>query len=197
MSVLGKRIKLLREENSLTQSELAKALNEQFDLKIDRVMVSKWETGFQTPVMNTIVCLAKFFDVSIDYLNGIKNENEDDSGMYTLNRIKQLLKEQNKKQKDLTDYLGLSKNTFTNWNLGLSSSYKQRIDKIAEFLGVSTDYLLGKTDTKKVAPPVQTDEERQLVKEILDVARDLPDDALAKLLDYVDLLKAKQDQEKR
>lgn len=35
-------------------------------------MISKWETGFQTPVMSTIVCLARYFGVSIDYLNGEK-----------------------------------------------------------------------------------------------------------------------------
>ncbi len=70
MNILGSRIRDLRKEKKLNQEQLATALNSQFDLNIDRVMISKWETGFQTPVMNTIVCLAKFFDVSIDYLNG-------------------------------------------------------------------------------------------------------------------------------
>jgi transcriptional regulator with XRE-family HTH domain len=63
--------------------------------------------------------------------------------MCTLDKIKKLLSEQNKKQKDLTDYLGISKNAFTNWNLGLSQSYVKHISKIAEFFNVSTDYLLG------------------------------------------------------
>lgn len=69
--------------------------------------------------------------------------------MCTLDRIQQLLKEQNKTQKDLTDFLGLSKNTFTNWKLGFTSSYTKYINKIAEFLDVSTDYLLGNTDERK------------------------------------------------
>ena len=75
MNILGEKIKLLRDRLGLTQTALAQELNEQFNLKIDRVMISKWETGFQIPVMNTIVCLSKFFDVSIDYLNGIKEED--------------------------------------------------------------------------------------------------------------------------
>lgn len=70
MNILGTRIRDLRKDKKLNQEQLATALNTQFNLNIDRVMISKWETGFQTPVMNTIVCLAKFFDVSIDYLNG-------------------------------------------------------------------------------------------------------------------------------
>lgn len=69
--------------------------------------------------------------------------------MCTLDKIQQLLKEQNKTQKDLTDFLGLSKNTFTNWKLGFTSSYTKYINKIAEFLDVSTDYLLGNTDERK------------------------------------------------
>lgn len=69
--------------------------------------------------------------------------------MCTLDKIKQLLKEQKKSQKDLTDYLGLKKSTFTSWNAGLNTSYNKYIGKIAEFLDVTSDYLLGKTDERK------------------------------------------------
>ena len=68
--MLGERIKMLRTENGWSQAKLSQMLNEQYGLKTDRVMISKWETGFQTPVIYTISCLAKLFNVSIDYLNG-------------------------------------------------------------------------------------------------------------------------------
>ena len=68
--MLGKKIRELRKSNNLTQTELAEELNTKYDLKVDRVMVSKWETGFQTPVLYTISCLSKIFNVSIDYLSG-------------------------------------------------------------------------------------------------------------------------------
>lgn len=67
--MIGSKIKNLRTNNKWTQSQLAEKLNETFGLKIDRVMISKWENGFQTPVIYTISCLAKLFGVSIDYLN--------------------------------------------------------------------------------------------------------------------------------
>ncbi len=63
--------------------------------------------------------------------------------MRTIDKILKLLKEQNKKQKDLTDYLNVSKGVFTDWKSGKNVSYTKHIPKIAEFLGVSTDYLLG------------------------------------------------------
>lgn len=68
--------------------------------------------------------------------------------METLDKIVELLHEQNKNQKDLTDFIGLTKNTFTNWKLGTSKSYKKHIDKIAAFFGVSTDYLLNRTNIR-------------------------------------------------
>ena len=63
--------------------------------------------------------------------------------MEVLDKIKQLLKEHKKKQIDLTTYLGLSPNAFTNWNIGDNASYMKHLPKIAEFFGVPVDYLLG------------------------------------------------------
>lgn len=70
--MLGNKIKTLRKNRNLTQTDLANELNSQFNLKVDRVMVSKWETGFQTPVMYTVTCIAKVLGVSVDYLSGDK-----------------------------------------------------------------------------------------------------------------------------
>ncbi len=78
--MLGERIKTLRKAKNLTQADLANALNSQFNLKVDRVMVSKWETGFQTPVMYTVTCIAKVLGVSVDYLSGDKSYISNNSG---------------------------------------------------------------------------------------------------------------------
>ena len=78
---LGNKIKLLRKENKLTQQEFSRLLNSKYHLNTDRPMISKWETGFQTPHISTLKHIASFFDVSLDYLNSMycKNpENEND-----------------------------------------------------------------------------------------------------------------------
>lgn len=64
--------------------------------------------------------------------------------MVTLNKILEELRKQKKTQKDLTDYLGLQKNAFSNWKHGNNTSYLKHLPKIADYLGVSIDYLLGK-----------------------------------------------------
>lgn len=78
--MIGEKIRKLRKENNWRQDQLADILNREFGLKVDRVMVSKWETGYQVPVIYTISCLAKIFNVSIDYLNGIGARNPERKG---------------------------------------------------------------------------------------------------------------------
>ena len=73
--------------------------------------------------------------------------------MSVLDKICELLKQQGKKQKDLTDYLGITKNSFTDWKSGRIKSYTKHIPKIAEFLGVSTDYLLDIKPIYDFTPP--------------------------------------------
>lgn len=76
MNTLGSQIKKLRKEKNLTQQAFSEKLNTLYGLKTDRVMVSKWETGFQTPMIATLKIIAKFFGVSLDYLNGIEIPTE-------------------------------------------------------------------------------------------------------------------------
>ncbi len=68
--------------------------------------------------------------------------------MDTLDKIISLLNEQNHQQKELTDYLGLEKSTFSAWKNGKSSSYKKYLPEIASFFKVSVDELVG-TESKK------------------------------------------------
>ncbi|CAK7078174.1 hypothetical protein CIW83_16655 [Tissierella sp. P1] len=64
----GERLKLLREENSLTQSELAKKLN------ISRQSVSNYENGSRFPNdVQLLVKISALFCVSLDYLIGLSN----------------------------------------------------------------------------------------------------------------------------
>jgi len=70
--ITGLTIKKLREENKLTQVELAKRLN------ISDKTISKWETGKGYPDIEMLEPLAKVFNVSIvELLNGntISNSN--------------------------------------------------------------------------------------------------------------------------
>ena len=80
--------------------------------------------------------------------------------MEILDKIDKERKSQNKSQAELCQYLGISKNAYTNWKSGHMKSYEKYLPKIAEFLNVSVDYLLGKADKKEKAPEALTEREQ-------------------------------------
>jgi transcriptional regulator with XRE-family HTH domain len=56
------RLKQIREDHDLTQSDVAQLL------KTTRQQVSKWETGTAVPELDKLVRMSKLFDVSLDEL---------------------------------------------------------------------------------------------------------------------------------
>ena len=66
--LLSERIKMLRESNDLTQSELAKQLG------LTRSSINAWEMGLSIPSTQYIVELSKLFNVSADFILGIENK---------------------------------------------------------------------------------------------------------------------------
>lgn len=67
MSMLSERLKMLREELSLTQSQLAQ------QLEIATSSISQYESGDRIPSDDIKIKLAKFFDVSLDFLLGLSD----------------------------------------------------------------------------------------------------------------------------
>lgn len=60
----------------------------------------------------------------------------------TIDTIKALLRQQNKSQKDLANYLGIPPQKVSNWMTGVVKSYQKYLTQIAAFLNVSVDVLL-------------------------------------------------------
>lgn len=83
------RIKELREERELRQSDLAQATG------IDQRTISNYETGKTLPDAYALIQLADFFNVSIDYLVGrIKHDYSTDAKRVKLiNQIQKHLEE--------------------------------------------------------------------------------------------------------
>lgn len=56
------RLKLLRKQKHMSQLSLAMKLN------TTQMNISRYETGKREPDLKTLILIADFFDVSIDYL---------------------------------------------------------------------------------------------------------------------------------
>ena len=83
------RIKDLREDKDMRQSDLARATG------IDQRTISNYETGKTAPDAYALIKLADFFDVSIDYLVGRTSNDLSNSAKRTqiIERIKNELDE--------------------------------------------------------------------------------------------------------
>lgn len=60
-----------------------------------------------------------------------------------MNRILECMGPTHGAGKALADYLHISPNVITNWKNGSNRSYRKYIKQIADYFGVSVDYLLG------------------------------------------------------
>lgn len=65
------RIKELREDNDLRQKQIAKVLH------CSQATYSKYENGHRDIPIATLIQLAQFYDVSINYLLGLSNNPKD------------------------------------------------------------------------------------------------------------------------
>lgn len=64
MTTMGERIKELRKESGMTQTELAEKMG------VTKGTVSTWETNSRTPSFNTLNQLCELFDKSMGYVTG-------------------------------------------------------------------------------------------------------------------------------
>ncbi len=64
----SERLKILRMGLGLSQEKLAKSLN------VSRAAVADWETRAKEPCYDILIKLAKFFNVTTDYLVGKVDE---------------------------------------------------------------------------------------------------------------------------
>ena len=66
-TTFGERLKDLRRERGLGQIALAQKLG------VGKSVISLWELGKCEPTLSNLVAIARFFDVSLDWLTGLED----------------------------------------------------------------------------------------------------------------------------
>ena len=77
--LLNTRLKELRKENGITQSELAKSLN------VSRSSIAMYENGERIPSYETLEAISDFFNVSILYLLGKESLDYSNEELFKIN----------------------------------------------------------------------------------------------------------------
>ena len=67
MKVFGERLKFLRQEKNLSKKKMSELIG------FSDVAIGRWERNERVPNIDELIVLAKFFNVSTDYLCGLEN----------------------------------------------------------------------------------------------------------------------------
>lgn len=136
--MFSKLLKKLRRSRGLTQDQLAAIIG------VERSSVGKYESTNTIPSIDVLNAIADHFEVSIDYLLG---RNDDTIHINDkIYRIRNARVSKNLTQQELAKLLGVSRSTIAMWETNASQPNNEMLVGLADYLEVSVDYLLGRTD---------------------------------------------------
>jgi transcriptional regulator with XRE-family HTH domain len=156
LNTFGNILRELRKEKGLSGKELADVL------KVHKGSISNWETDRRSPDKEMLNTIAEYFGVSVDYLLGrtnIKNLDANEavdiehitpnlSELIFANRLRSERESLGLLQEEMAEKLDLPSNTYNGYETGKRIPSLEVASHIAKTLGVSVDYLLGKTNIK-------------------------------------------------
>ena len=109
--------------------------------------------------------------------------------------LAKLRKERNLGQKELAAFLSLSTGTISNYENGVHSPDLNTLCKLAEYFGVTTDYLLNRTDyrydPKKMSQRLSRN---YTLSDVVDVVLSCSESSVDHLMEYALFLRARQEQ---
>lgn len=88
-----------------------------------------------------------------------------------MNRIKQLRKARSLRQADVARETCIDQKTLSNYEIGKTNPDSYSIIQLAEFFGVTTDYLLGVSDYNLKDPQAMMDEVERMEHQLSGIKR--------------------------
>ena len=142
------RLKELRLERKIFQKDIAK------ELYMSQNGYSQYEIGINDISTNVLKKLAKFYNVSIDYILGITDNKESYSKSIVnnlnnnLNRLKEIREDRDLNQTEIGKIIGMSQTGYSAYETRENDIPTKILIKLATYYNVSIDYLLYMTDDR-------------------------------------------------
>lgn len=102
-----------------------------------------------------------------------------------------LCDETNTSYKKIAEMLGYSPQAVSKWGRGETEPNLDTLNKLSEYFNVSTDYLLGNSESKKIDTPYDD----ELEKVLFSKAKDLTDDEKKTIINVINAIKKEVDKE--
>lgn len=178
-------LKRIREIENYTQSYVAEQLG------ITQQAYANYERGARQPDNEMLKKMSKFFNVSVDCILGIEAESTEIST--ARERAGKLFSEKTHTFDEIEKTFGTHYNTLKAWFDGFGDFFNEKISELASYLGVSTDYLLGRTNEPN---QIDLDKELEGVQFALySETKELTDEEKKSVLDFVKFLKSQKEKE--
>ena len=87
--------------------------------------------------------------------------------------------EKSLKDADVVRGTGITKSTFSDWKNGRSEPKRDKLQKIADYFGVTIDYLMTGKEPEKKEPTLTSKDERDIAKMLLNTLEEMENDQAA------------------
>lgn len=159
--------------------EIFAKLLEKFDVKAADVskatglpssLFSEWKRGKSKPKADKLQKIADYFGVTLNYLligseKEESNINQTNTHMYEI--FMRLLEKYGVTAYKVSRATGIGDSTFTDWKNGRSIPKQDKLQKIADYFGVTLDYLMtGKEEPEKKETTLTPKDERDITKDL-------------------------------
>lgn len=141
MSKFAENLSALMSEHNLNAPALAKIL------KTDRSNITRYLQGKRLPLFHGFIAMIEFFNVSADVLLGLK-EYASEKVFSPVNsfgeRLRAVMEETKTTQYRIEQDLTISASSMYNWLFNKSVPTVESLVKLANYMDVPLDYLLGR-----------------------------------------------------
>ena len=143
--MIAERLKDIRIENDLTQTQIAKILN------TTQNSYNRWENNVELISLKKLTRVCNYFNTSMDYLVGITRNNigngkHDFNYSIVGNNIKIFRKDNKLSQKDLATLLNTSQSTISAYEAGKTIILTAFALEIVKKYNISLDWLFGRKE---------------------------------------------------
>lgn len=144
------RIKFIREEKELTQTQMAEILN------MKRSAYSLWEINKNIIPLQKLNAFCNTFELSLDYVVGLSDLKTYDLKFTDLDikevgkNFKQVRKEQNFTQEKLAKIFNTTHSAISAYENGITLIPTIFLIEFAKISNISLNWFCGKTDNKKI-----------------------------------------------
>lgn len=171
------RLKLLRIKSGVSQQCIANFLG------ITRQAYCNYELGKREADYKTLLALSKYFQTTVDLILG-----KGELVMFS-ERLRELRNEKGISQKELAIALFVSQQTVAKWETDRSTPNPDMISQIAQYFDVSSDYLIGNSDSKSAMINAPTDDDIKFA--LFDGAKGISDEAYEEVKRFAAFIKEK------